>query len=745
MRGCPWYVVLLASVMSTASCSEGGSPPEATEAQEVVKAARERFKVLDDLVDRGLEFEQVEGGFRPATTPGGVAPRGQRASTIGGLWSKPGRHHLRAELPARSGGVMRLSNGPVTIEVRPVGARNSAGAVAGRALVYRDVYPGADSIFVAEKQRIEEFVVLRAERTPRRFEYEVTMVRGGRVRQLAGVVEVLDTDGNAWLRLARPYLIDADGNRINVAATLTSSRLVLSLPRGVGRFPVLLDPGWTSTGKMTTARYRHSATLLLSGKVLVAGGDNALSSAELYNPVSGTWTTTGSMASGRLSHSATLLSSGKVLVAGGSDGKTALSSAELYGPVSGAWITTKGMAQKRTQHTATLLPSGKVLVAGGENGSGYNSSAELYDLSLAKWQATGAMTASRYRHTATLLNTGQVLVAGGSDGGVLSSADLYDPVGGTWIKTGDMARSRRSHAAALLKTGQVIVTGGYGAPGSTAELFDPASGKWKVTVKNMVKSRRDHTATLLDNGKILVVGGANAGLITELYDPAAGTWTTAKNLSSLTNHTATLLKTGQVLATGGYSSFLYDPSTGLPCTLGSQCISGHCSDGICCESACNGECRRCLLQDGVGTCGYVGKGMQDKVAQKPCIALDMACDGKGHCRKLDGQPCQKGDDCISTHCADGYCCDSACTDTCKACHVPGAKGTCSHLPPGGKDPSAGKPCTGVNSCNGQGACLLAKGQLCSGPQMCSTGHCMDHVCCDTACQDTCMTCALAGK
>jgi hypothetical protein len=67
------------------------------------------------------------------------------------------------------------------------------------------------------------------------------------------------------------------------------------------------------------ARNSHTATLLFSGKVLVAGGftDIPLASAELYDPATGTWAPTRSLAAARDWHTATLLCSGKVLVAGG--------------------------------------------------------------------------------------------------------------------------------------------------------------------------------------------------------------------------------------------------------------------------------------------------------------------------------------------------------------------------------------------------------------------------------------------
>jgi WD40 repeat protein len=92
----------------------------------------------------------------------------------------------------------------------------------------------------------------------------------------------------------------------------------------------LYDPGtatWAATGPLGAARLSHTATLLPSGKVLVVGGyyyDDLISipgltNSELYDPETGTWTVTGSLGTARFAHTATLLPSGKVLVAGGSD------------------------------------------------------------------------------------------------------------------------------------------------------------------------------------------------------------------------------------------------------------------------------------------------------------------------------------------------------------------------------------------------------------------------------------------
>lgn len=210
-----------------------------------------------------------------------------------------------------------------------------------------------------------------------------------------------------------------------------------------------LPASWTATGEMIGSRQMHTATRLLDGRVLVAGGvtgiDNQeLASAEVFDPSTGTWTATGSMTEARYLHNATLLPSGMVLVVGGA---TNSGSAELYDPSSEAWTPAGSMIQGRNEFSATLLPNGKVLVAGGLVTFGGGDitvfdSAELYDPATGSWAATGSMVSPRQGHSATLLPNGFVLVAGGSTG--TDSAELYDPNSGKWIATGNMVEARAS-------------------------------------------------------------------------------------------------------------------------------------------------------------------------------------------------------------------------------------------------------------------------------------------------------------
>ena len=378
-------------------------------------------------------------------------------------------------------------------------------------------------------------------------------------------------------------MIDASG----AATGLSDGETVIQASlNGVTAWTVLTiweANAFVPTGNSVTARSTHTATLLNNGKVLIVGTFPASTNAELFDPTVGTFTATGNLVTPRSGHTATLLQDGRVLIAGGYQVSGSIqtgigiSSAEIYDPVSGTFTATSSMITPRGGPTATRLSNGKVLIAGGGGApspTGLTSvaSAELYDPSTGIFITTGSMSRPRSGHTATLLNTGKVVIAGGNDptvfpGASLATAELYDPASGTFSSTASMSGARQEHTATLLNDGTVLIIGGISTlmPNvelTTAELYDPANGTFSF-VGSMFTGRSNHTATLLNDGFVLVTGGmaplnalGNPAALgnSELYNPGSRTFgPTAAMTAPRDQHTATLLNDGTVLVVGGES------------------------------------------------------------------------------------------------------------------------------------------------------------------------------------------------
>jgi RHS repeat-associated protein len=519
--------------------------------------------------------------------------------------------------------------------------------------------------------------------------------------------------------------------------------LQVSWPSEKVHYPAILDPRWTTvTGTMAAARQDHVAVKLTNNKVLVATGRSSstgttgLATADLYDPATGTWATTGAMTGGRWSATGTLLNTGKVLVAGGINGTASLSSntGQLYDPTAGTWASGGNIGVRRHLHTATLLSNGNVLIAGGMTDTAVVASAAIYNPSANGWSAvpTNMASARRY-HSAVRLSSSntnfntKVLIVGGNSGGATSvaSVQLFNSGTLTWETTTALGTGSEieGHTATALTTatGNVLITGGTrnGATQLGTRLFTiPATGAittatW-VSAGNMTSVRKAHTATLLASGilpspqQVLVIGGSNSvgPLNTAEVWTSGTTWTptTVALPANVQGHTATLLTSGKVLIAGGNSGTatvnlgrVYDSSFGLGCTSNSQCTTGFCVDGVCCDTACNNNCDACNLPNLVGTCSPSPSGTTCRAATGACDVAEV-CNGSSVTCPADALAP------ATTTCraaAPGGCdVAEACTGTSSACPADGfapATTTCRAAAPGGCD--VAETCTGTS-----GAC-----------------------------------------
>lgn len=274
----------------------------------------------------------------------------------------------------------------------------------------------------------------------------------------------------------------------------------------------------------------HTLTLLRGGQILKAGGDDGIGGTnvcELCDPTaaggSGAWTITGSLAHGRYRHTATLMPDGRVLVIGGTDVGTGLptTSCEFFDPGTQSWSAGPTLNVARQHHTATLMPNGDVLVTGGgDSGIGGNSiiSCELLPFGGPAWNIVGQMTRSRQDHAAVLLPNGRVLVIAGEGfdptnevgNYALPSTELYDSETQRWQPGPSMIVGRGSVQVALVaKENKVYALGDFQ---QSIEYLDLDRMVWRTSLSALSTNRNDPTVTLMGDGvSVFVAGGAQSG------------------------------------------------------------------------------------------------------------------------------------------------------------------------------------------------------------------------------------------
>lgn len=776
---------------------------ESDTARARVTELRTRFQIAAGVARR---FEvTADGHVRPVVDKRGVA----RSATVG--------------LPKMTRDAVELADDTSRVAVRfaLVGASESPATMTAGLVLYAKALGGSDVVHRAHAEGTEDYVIFEKRPSREEIAYDVDVSRVAGLRLVSNTLEFLDETGSPALRVAPPYVVDGKGARHDARLAVDGCAYDVNPAGPWGRavtkpgaasctvrvawsgvaYPAMVDPAWTATGSMATARAYHTANLLASGLVLVAGGrmdgSSFLATAELFDPAAssgaGAFAATGSMGVPRgFGHTATVLASGKVLVAGGRmDGTTYIASAELYDPAAGTfggvgtWMTSA-----REFHAASLLPSGKVLVTGGDNATnGDLRKADLFDPAAnsgaGAFAATGSMGTARSQHTASVLGSGKVLVAGGFN---ISSAELFDPTAnagvGAFVATGSLATPRYGHTASVLATGKVLIAGA----GASGEIFDPAAnsgaGAFAAT-GSMAASRTWHVAGVLASGKVLVAGGSGSATLAsaELFDPAAnggvGAFSPRNSMAmARQDHTGTVLASGKLVVVGGMGDgggylasaelFALVPSGGACLTPG-ECEEGVCEEGVCCAGACAGTCMTCTA--GTGACATVTN------ADDPdtCTAAST-CDAAGVCKLKNGQACPGGAGaCVSGNCVDGYCCNVTCDSGCDRCDISGHAGTCTVAPSGnaGANPACAPPlaCDGTSAtcptscasdaacapayyCAPNGTCQPQKAQAaaCSttdckvaGCRECASGACVDGVCCDKACNLPCEACAASLK
>jgi len=202
--------------------------------------------------------------------------------------------------------------------------------------------------------------------------------------------------------------------------------------------------------------------------------------------------------------------------------------------------------------------------------------------------------------------------------------------------------------------------------------------------------------------------------------------------------------------------FCVDGSCGLKprgadCTTASDCQSGFCAQGVCCDSACNTSCHACNLTTSPGTCTSVPD--RDPDPQGLCqVTPSSTCGMTGLCVRGVCANHEAGINCRSAVCATATMLTPASMcDGQGACVTPPnqscgtftcADGACRT---GCTSATEAQDCSPPNTCAGNTCGLKVNGAPCTAGNQCQSGFCTEGVCCNTACANAetgglCKTC-----
>ncbi|MCC6217547.1 MAG: hypothetical protein IT376_22000 [Polyangiaceae bacterium] len=199
-----------------------------------------------------------------------------------------------------------------------------------------------------------------------------------------------------------------------------------------------------------------------------------------------------------------------------------------------------------------------------------------------------------------------------------------------------------------------------------------------------------------------------------------------------------------------------DLGVGGTCSRDSECQSGHCADGVCCDTGCTAGCQACSAarkgQGGDGTCGAIAAGLDPDdecaAASPTSCGSDGACDGAGACRNwLPGTACgvttcggAVGSVLTGAQC-DGFgACQSSATTDC-APYVCLGSSSCPTTCLSSAECIPGTYCAADSTCQGQ----QDLGAACTSAGECKSGFCVEGVCCNTLCDGKCQACTAANQ
>ncbi|MCC6213633.1 MAG: hypothetical protein IT376_02105 [Polyangiaceae bacterium] len=556
-----------------------------------------------------------------------------------------------------------------------------------------------------------------------------------------------------------------------VSPGATECGVTIAWDPAIARAPLIVDPLWELTGEMAFPRSGHTATALsYEARFLVVGGAAAAGTpAELFDAETSSWAVTGTPAEERAGHAAIAVDQGTVALIGGEVAGALTATTETYASGTGQFTAQGTLSAPRAGAVAVRpFQNAWIWVFGGRGASGPLATVERADRA-ATWTLDTPMTQPRDGHSVlpfdSVFGAETLVIAGGRGAaGVTNTTERYTTsygAPGIAAAAEPLAEARASHAgyvANVIVGGfseeLLYVIGGEGAAGPLAsiEWFDAKAAAWVPATASLSQPRTAFPSAVHQSGWswFPVLGGtgtggvlpdvvdvltftgfevsvtsagrlrtARAGAVAFPYRPVASSSLHRPVIAGGRDASNTPLATVERLTirkAGACASFTSD------CSSDTECASGPCLAGRCCNAFSPGQ----------------------------------ACEGDHECPVEDG-----------ARCVDGFCCNAACDGQCEACDVAGRIGFCAPVTgaprgpraacAGGGEPTCGSACDGVDpqACHAAPYGTRCGADVCDGdalrPTVCSgdgtciaareADPCAPYGCSSDACRTSCATAA----
>jgi hypothetical protein len=530
------------------------------------------------------------------------------------------------------------------------------------------------------------------------------------------------------------------------------------------------SPITTAGGGLPTMSFQrgfHTATLLADGLVLIAGGLSKTvggiytSTVDLYAdgakvgpkgfvpqlvPIT--------MATGRSNHTATLLPTGEVLIAGGFNGGSAIAAEERFIPASQSFAPLAALVPMtaRGDHAAILVNAGDsveagrtVLVSGGSTSPTPGAAALASAQILLRTNGEGCTKdeeclSGRCADVSNLANPtagkmccdtacNEVCKSCSAQGKGSGPDGFCGFASGTTV-LGWKCVPKTNEEVEILQgcdgNGNVIpfqtnrctpnrCNGDRCAndcPCSDAGFCTDAAVETTVSASASSSSGATTASGAGVGGGAASSGSGGAGGGGGATGSGgAGGAGSATSTSSTTSSSATTTSSGGGPDAGASLLHCEDRRpVGLACAEGRQCDSGYCVDGYCCNVACTGQCEACDVPGKIGVCSNVGSATTPEDPHLGSGSIDFA-------GKVTSREACAGD-------------GTGCVGKCRGadalhCIYPGGETTAK--PPACAASGAGFTTTAYR-CDG-------KGTVVGTPSSCEGFKCQDA----TACKATCAT------